>query len=180
MSGFLARHGAHILVLGGPVVLLAGLFAMLELTRPNRPRTSSNISTRLLALAWAAVATTHLAVIAEHFHESALLGAFFLFLCLAQYSYAIAVILRPSKRLLLIGMVANMSVVLLWSYTRVVAIPFGLGPREPVGTVDLTATALEIGTLVLTWIALHSSRATAGRNTAPKTELAARHAHHTA
>ena len=161
MSGFLARHGAHILVLGGPIVLLAALFAMLELTRPERARRSSSTSTQFLALAWAAVATTHLTVIKEHFDESALLGTFFLLLSLAQCSYALAVLLRVSKRLLIVGMIANMSVVLLWTYTRVVAIPFGLGPREAVGAVDLTATALELGTVALTLIVLRRPRATA-------------------
>ena len=159
MSGFLARHGAHILVLGGPVVLLAAMFAMLELTRPDRTRRSSSVLTRLLALTWAAVATTHLTIIREHFAESAVLGSFFLMLSLAQYGYAAAVLLRPSRRLLIVGMVTNLSVVLLWTYTRVVAIPFGLGPREPVGTVDLVATALEIVTVALTSIALRRPRA---------------------
>lgn len=160
MSGFLARHGAHIIVLGGPVVLLAAMFAMLELSRPDRTRTSTSVTTRLLALGWAAVATTHLAVIREHFGESALLGTFFLGLSLAQYSYAIAMLLRATRRLLIVGMIANLSVVLLWAYTRVVAIPFGLGSREPVGSVDLAATGLEVGTVALTLIILCRSAMT--------------------
>lgn len=155
---FLADHGAHILVLGGPLVLLAGLFAMLELTRPDRPERSSDVSTRWLALTWAAAATIHLAVIAEHVEESALLGAFFLLLSLAQYGYAVAVILHASRPLLLVGLVGHLSVVLLWAWTRAAAIPFGLGPREPAGAADLVATVLELCTVVLTWIALRRLR----------------------
>lgn len=156
MSEFLARHGAHIIVLGGPIVVLAGLFAMLELTRPDRPRRTLNVWIGLLALTWAAVATTHLTIIAEHFREAIVLGTFFLFLSVAQYSYAIAVLFRPTTRLLLFGMAANASVILLWIYTRVVAIPFGIGAREPVGTADLIATGLEAATIVLAAIALSS------------------------
>jgi hypothetical protein len=159
MSEFLARHGAHIVVLGGPAVLLAGMFGMLELTRPGRSARGSGAPTRLLAFAWAAVATIHLAVIEEHFEESALLGAFFLLLSLAQYGYAAAVVLRASTRLLLVGVVANLSVILLWSYTRVVAVPFGLGGREPVGAADLAATVLELSAVALTWVVLHRSGA---------------------
>ncbi|MCX6398680.1 MAG: hypothetical protein NTX33_01950 [Propionibacteriales bacterium] len=156
-SEFLADHGAHVLVLGGPVVVLAGLFAMLELTRPDRPRRGADGSISWLALTWAAAGTLHLAVIAEHFEESALLGSFFVLLSLAQYGYAFAVILRSSRRLLLLGLVANMSVVLLWAWTRAVSVPFGLGPREPAGVLDLAATGLELGAVVLTWIALRRS-----------------------
>lgn len=167
MSGFLARHGAHIVVLGGPIVLLAGLFAMLELTRPGRTRTRSSASTRLLALTWAAVATTHLTIIGEHYEESAVLGTFFLVLSLAQYGYAVAVLIRANTQLLVVGMIANASVVLLWVYTRVVAIPFGLGPREPIGTVDMVATGLEVATVALTLIALRGTRAVALRAATP-------------
>lgn len=164
MTGFLARHGAHILVVGGPVVLLAGLFAALELTRPDRHSRSPGASTTLLALAWAAVATVHLAVIREHFEEAAALGAFFSILSLAQYAYALAVILRSSDRLLLVGLVTNMSVVLLWAYTRAVAVPFGLGPREPAGAADLAATALELCTVVQAWVVLRRRRSDAGQD----------------
>ncbi|GAA3804099.1 hypothetical protein [Nocardioides panacisoli] len=162
MSEFLARHGAHILVLGGPVVLLAGLFAMLELTRPDRPRRDAAIPTRLLALTWAAAATIHVAVIAEHFEEATVLGVFFSLLSTAQYVYALAVVLRASRRLLLVGMVANTSVIVLWAYTRAVAVPFGLGPREPAGAADLAATALELCAVLLTWTVLRRPRGTGG------------------
>jgi hypothetical protein len=157
VSEFLARHGAHVVVLGGPIVLLAGLFASLELTRPDRTRRRSGVATRLLAVTWAAAATTHLAVIAEHYAESAVLGTFFLVVSAVQYGYAVAVVVRATRRLLVVGMVANLSVVLLWAYTRVVAIPFGLGEREPVGAVDLLATAFEVGSVALTLTVLRRS-----------------------
>lgn len=154
MSEFLARHGAHIIVLGGPIVVLAGMFVVLELTKPERARARQTVLTRVLALAWAAVATTHLTVIKEHFGESPVLGSFFLVLSLVQYGYAVALLVHVTRRLLVLGLIANTSVILLWTYTRVVAIPFGLGGREPVGAVDLLATALEIGTVVVTLLVL--------------------------
>lgn len=146
-------------MLGGPFVLLAGLFGLLELTRPNRAPRAPGVPTTLLGLAWAAAATTHLTVIGEHFHESSLLGAFFLLLSLAQYAYALAVSFHSSQRLLLAGLAANLSVLLLWAYTRTIALPFGIGPRESVGAADLTATTCEVVAVVLTWIALRRAGA---------------------
>lgn len=156
-SEFLTHHGAHILMLGGPAVLLAGMFTMLELTRTDRPTRGSDVTTWWLALTWAAAAAIHLAVTPEHFAKSPLLGAFFLLLGLAQCGYAVALVLGASRPLLAVGLVANLSVVLLWASTRLVGVPFGLGPREPAGAADLLATALEIGAVVLTWVALRRS-----------------------
>lgn len=155
---FLAHHGAHILMLAGPVVLLVGLFAMLELTRPGRPPRRADAPPVWLALTWAAAAAIHLAVTPEHWADSALLGAFFLLLGLAQCGYAVALVLGASRRLLLAGLVANLAVVLLWAWTRTVALPVGLGPREPAGALDVVATALELGAVVLAWVVLRRAR----------------------
>lgn len=153
-SELLADHGAHALMLVGPLVVAAGLFTMLELTGPDRPGKGRKLVLGWLALTWAAAATIHLAVIAEHLEESAALGVFFLLLSLAQYAYAVAVVVRGTGGLLRLGLAFHVAVVLLWAYSRTVALPLGLGPREPVGVADLVATVLELGALVLTWAAL--------------------------
>lgn len=155
-SGFIAHQSAHVLMLGWPLVLLAGMFAALELTRADRPTRPSVLPTAWLAGPWAAAASIHLAVAPEHFAASVLLGVFFLLLGVVQCGYAVAVVVRTSRGLLVLGLVINVSVVLLWAYSRAVAVPLGLGPREPVGAADLLATTLEVGAAVLTWIALRS------------------------
>lgn len=154
LSGFLAHHGAHLLLLGGPVVLLAAMFTALELTRPGRTTSSPDVLRWWLAPVWAAAAAIHLAVVGEHLEESALLGAFFLVLGAAQCAYAVAVVVRVHRRLLLVGLTVNLAVVLLWVCTRTVGIPFVEGSPEPVGPADLVATVLELATVVLSWIAL--------------------------
>ncbi len=151
---FLLHHGSHLLMLASPLVLLACMFTVLELTRPDAPARAPVVATWWLALVSAAAAAIHLAVVVEHLGESVVLGAFFLALGAAQGGYAAAVLLRPGRRLLVIGLVSTGAVVLLWAYTRTVGVPFGLGPREPAQAADLVATALQVGAMLLTSMAL--------------------------
>lgn len=153
-NDFLLHHGSHLLMLASPLVLLAGMFTVLELTRPDAPVRAPVVATWWLALASAAAAAIHLAVVVEHFEESVVLGAFFLVLGAAQAGYAAAVLLRPGRRLLVIGLASTGAVVLLWLYTRTVGVPLGLGPRERVEAADLLATMLQLGAMLLTSIAL--------------------------
>ncbi len=148
----MADHTAHLLMLGGPVVVLGGLFAMLHLTRPDRTRVVSS-APLLLAMAWAGAAIVHLLVIRDHFAETAVLGVFFLVLTVVQLGYAAALLVRCSPQLLTAGLFINLSVVMLWAATRTAALPL-VGHRESVGVADLTATGFEILAIVLTARAL--------------------------
>ena len=155
---FLARHGAHVIVLGGPLVLMAGMFAVLHLSDPERDRpTRPQRGLLPLALCWTAAGAIHLAVIGEHFEDAFLLGAFFVVLAAVQLSYAWALLTIPTPQLLVAGLVANLGVIGLWAFTRAVDVPFGLGGREPIGVVDLTATALELAAVLLTARALRAA-----------------------
>jgi hypothetical protein len=99
----------------------------------------------------ATAAGIHLAVIREHFLEDPLLGWFFLALTVSQLGYAAILLVRPSRRLLAVGIVGNLSVVGLWVYTRVVGIPFGIagGELEAVGAADVLAAMVELAAAVL-------------------------------
>lgn len=156
-NGFLVHHGAHALMLGWPLVLLAVMFAALELTRAPSPTPPRPLPSSWLALPWAAAASIHLAVVPEHVAESMLFGAFFLLLGVLQCGYAVALVVHASRRLLVLGLVLDVSVVALWAYSRTVGAPLGLGPREPVGLADLASTALEVVAAVLAGIALRRS-----------------------
>ncbi|MCU1587316.1 MAG: hypothetical protein JWN31_809 [Frankiales bacterium] len=158
MSEFLTRHGAHLIVMGGPAVLLAGMFAALHLDGRVQQRPARSRLTALLALCWIGSATVHLLVIREHFEEAAVLGAFFLVVCVIQYGYAVALALAESRQLLVLGLLANIGMIGLWTYTRTASVPFGLGPREALGAADVTATAFEAVAVVLAAAALRRTR----------------------
>ena len=89
----------------------------------------------------------HLWAMPEHFEEWWGYGAFFLVSAVAQGTYAAALLRRPSRPLLLLGVGGNFSIVALYLLTRTVGIPlFGphAGEVEGIGAVDLSATAAEL------------------------------------
>jgi putative NADH-flavin reductase len=64
-------------------------------------------------------------------------------------------LLRPSRRLLVVGAVGNLAIVALWGVTRTVGIPIGPTPWRPeaVGTADALAVQLELAlALGATWL----------------------------
>jgi hypothetical protein len=163
-------HLGH-LVVGGAALLLASVVAVVTVLRDRRRGSTSRITsagssipgagTGLAAVGWSAVAmagaaTVHGAVVREHFGEAALLGTFFLLLTLAQYGYALAVLLRPRAWLIRVGLLANVAVVVLWVYTRTVGIPFGIagGEVEHVELADLMAAGFEIAAVTAGVLAL--------------------------
>lgn len=162
MSSFLTRHGAHLIVMGGPFVLMAAMFAALQLDGRPRQRPSGSRLAAPLALCWVGAATTHLLVIREHFDEAWVLGLFFLVLSAIQYAYALALALTESRQVLVLGLLANLGVLALWAFTRLASLPFGLGRREPVGAADVIATAFEAVAVVLAGAALRRLRSAGG------------------
>src|SRR5215207_6901391 len=107
-------------------------------------------------------ALTHAWAMPEHFEEWWGYGTFFLIAAAAQACYGLALLRRPGRPLLLLGVVGNLSIVSLWAVTRTVGIPF-FGPHagevERVGMVDLSATVAELALVtVLLVAALRSIR----------------------
>jgi hypothetical protein len=88
----------------------------------------------------------HLWVMPEHFGEWWSYGAFFLAASCAQLLYVPLLLLKPSRTVLLLGIIGNSSIVLLWLVTREVGIPL-LGPEawevEKVGVIDVCVSASE-------------------------------------
>ncbi len=96
-------------------------------------------------------ALVHLWAMPEHFEEWWGYGAFFLVSAVAQGAYAAALLRRPGRSLLLLGVGGNLSIVALYLATRTVGIPF-FGPHagevEGVGVADLFATSAELALVV--------------------------------
>ncbi len=92
-------------------------------------------------------ALVHLAVTPEHLSNWWGYGAFFLAAALAQGAYAAVLLRRPSRRMLLAGILGNSAIVLLYLATRTLGVP-PVGPEagevEAVGDLDACATVSEV------------------------------------
>jgi len=102
---------------------------------------------RLVVACSVGAAAVHAAVISEHFRESALYGWFFVLSALAQVTWGVLVARRGDRDLLVAGALGNTLIVTLWVVTRTAGLPVGPEPWRPeaVGSLDVLATALEVG-----------------------------------
>ena len=99
----------------------------------------------LAALSMAA-AGIHFAVMGEHFAEYVAFGVFFSVVAWSQALWAVGVIVLPSRRLLLVGLVGNAVVILVWLISRTIGLPIGPEPGapEPAAFIDVLSTILEV------------------------------------
>lgn len=118
---------------------------------PRRP-----IWVTVTAVAAVGAAAVHYVVMPTHFAEAALYGTFFLLAATAQLGYAVLLLLRPSRPLLVVGVAGNLAMVSLWLFTRVVTIPVGpaAGSTEAFGGLDVLASTFELIFVVAGVIAL--------------------------
>ena len=108
------------------------------------PRVSTPQAT-LAALSMAAAAI-HFAVMGEHFAEYAAFGVFFSVVAWLQASWAVGVIVLPSRSVLLAGLLGNALVVVVWVLSRTTGLPIGpeAGAPEPAAFVDVLSTIIEL------------------------------------
>ena len=99
-------------------------------------------------------AAIHFAVIGAHFAEFAPYGVAFAALAWFQVGWAIVYLAAPSMPAATLGAAINGGAVVVWALSRTVGLPIGPEPGElePVGPLDLVATALEIALIgLLLW-----------------------------
>ena len=91
-------------------------------------------------------AAIHFAVIGEHFAEYVLFGVFFSVAGWFEALWALAYVVRPTRRLAGTALVVNGATVLIWGWAHLVGLPFGPDPGhvEPTSITDLMATLFEI------------------------------------
>ena len=143
-SGHPLWHFAAVLI--GPLVTSAalGLFGRWKRTRAARARIEPfNLVLAGLGLTAAAI---HVSVCAEHFREWIVYGLFFVAASVFQASWSVAILVRPSRRLLLLGALVNDFIVILFVASRTIGMPFGPEARqpEPVTAAGLAATICEL------------------------------------
>ena len=109
-----------------------------------------------MAVASFCAALIHSAVMPAHFSQSVWYGSFFLVTALTQLAFAVAILIRPSRQLVLAGVLGALTVVALWILSRVAGVPIGpdRGATEPFGILDSLASlgeaaAATFGILVL-------------------------------
>jgi hypothetical protein len=130
--------------------------------RPQVPeRTRADGTTIGGLLCWAAAAASiasaaiHFSVIGEHFEEVWYFGVFFMTVAWFQVGWAIAIIVRPTRRLLAAGAVLQALLVVIYLWSRTTGLPVGPEPWSPeaVAFLDVLATVFEViaavGALVL-------------------------------
>jgi len=121
----------------------------------SEQRALPNGAVATLCVLSGAAAAIHFAVIGEHFAEYWAFGAFFLVLAWFQAAWAVLIVVRPSRSLLLFCAIANGAVLVIWLWSRTLGLPIGpeAGETEPAELIDVVATAAE-GLLVVGCLAM--------------------------
>jgi hypothetical protein len=115
----------------------------------------------------------HFAYSGEHFEVAWLHGAFFAVVAWFQLSWAVAIMVRPSRGLLALGAVGNAAVAATWAMSRIWGVPVGPGAwtPEPVALADALATGFELG-IVAVCLAVLARPALARQSVRPSLGLA--------
>ena len=157
--GVVAHAIHYALLFGGLACVIALLLASRPSGRRRRPARVPAVRPRetstapgafcVAVVSSVAAAGVHAAATPAHVHEGVLIGGFFVVSSAAQLVWALLAMSRgPRPPLLWAAVVGNASIVALWTYTRTVGVPFGLGERETVGPWDLAAGAWELVAVV--------------------------------
>jgi hypothetical protein len=108
----------------------------------------------VLALAAAGAGVIHLVHAPGHLAEWAPLGIGFYVAGVLQLAWCGAVLVRPSRRVLLAGAVGSAVFVAFYLLTRTVGLPVGPSrlTAEPFGRADVVCTALEVAVIAAAWL----------------------------
>src|SRR5262245_38374131 len=146
-------------LLDAPVVREDETAAAAAAPEPVAEAPEASPATRwLLAACLAGAAVIHAAMAPSHLGESALEGWGFVVSAWAQLALAVAVLVRPSRRVGAAVVATNAVLIAVWVVSRTAGLPFGAhsGHAESVGFVDGVCVALEavaviIGAAVAGW-----------------------------
>jgi hypothetical protein len=132
-------HAIHYGVLA---IGLAGVAVLLVPTLlPPRPEAAlTNLLLPVVAVSSGAAAGVHAAVCPAHLAEATATGLFFAGAALGQLAWTVLALRRPTRPLLVAGIVGNVAVLVVWALSRSVGLPVGPATAvEPVGAWDLAA-----------------------------------------
>jgi hypothetical protein len=131
---------------------------------PTGPGTVGRYLRWLLAASSIAAGVVHFAVSGGHYDVSWRHGLFFTLVAWLQLSWGVGILVRPTRRLLVAGVVLNAGVLGVWVISRVWGVPVGPDAWTPqsVSFADALASGLEAG-IVLCSIGVLVRPALAGR-----------------
>jgi hypothetical protein len=115
----------------------------------------------------------HFAYSGEHFDVGWPHGTFFAVVAWFQISWAVGIMVRPTRTVLALGAVVNAFVIGTWIMSRVWGVPIGPGAwdPEPISLADGLATGLEVGIVVIS-LAVLARPALAQQSVRPSLGLA--------
>jgi len=98
----------------------------------------------------------HFAVSGEHYSLSWLHGSFFAVIAWLQVAWAVGVVLRPTRRLLIAGVVLNAGIIGVWVMSRVWGVPVGPDAWTPesITLADALSSAFEAGIVFFSLVVL--------------------------
>jgi hypothetical protein len=125
---------------------------MSELSAPTiRPWTRPGpVRAAVLVMGSAGAAAIHFGMIPAHADESTVLAVGFAVCAWLQAAFAVAVLIRPTRGLLVAGAVLNVLALAVWGWSRLFGLPLGIGDGdiEPVVAIDALCAVLEAAVIV--------------------------------
>ncbi|CAN5574511.1 hypothetical protein BH20ACT2_BH20ACT2_10890 [soil metagenome] len=113
---------------------------------PGSTVTVGRFAAGAAAVASLAAAAVHLAVLPAHAEISAAHGVLFASAAGLQAAWAVGVVIRPARRVLVAGVALHAAIALAWLVSRTVGLPVPPDPwvPEPVGLADTVATGFAL------------------------------------
>ncbi len=112
-------------------------------TQHVRPSvTGSDEVTLVASFLLAAAGLAHLSVAPAHFSEWWVFGLLFLVAAAAQIGFAVALLVRPSRALVVGAVAVSLGLILTWVVSRTGGLPFGpdAGAAEEIGLLNVITT----------------------------------------
>lgn len=149
----MTHHLPHLVMMLVPFTVFAGILGVQWRVSADEPMP---VPLWLLSGLTAASGFVHGGVTGHHAHEAAVLGWAMAVMCLAQVTGAVWLLFAPRRRVVEVGVVGNLAVVVLWVWTRLLGIPFGIagGERQRIGGWDSACTLLEVAAVLAGLVAL--------------------------
>lgn len=125
-------------------------------TRATDPEPPGMAVRVLLATFLIGAGAIHLVMVPSHSQDSALDGALFALAGWAQIALGVFAVARPRRPVLQATVVANVAIIAAWAVSRTAGLPWGAhaGTAEDASSIDLLATGLAAGAVLLAGVAL--------------------------
>lgn len=142
-----SHHLPHLVMMLVPFAVFAGILGVQWRLSADTPLPAP---LWLMSGLTAVAGGIHGAVTSHHAHEAAVLGWAMAVMCAVQLTWSAWLLFAPRVRVIEVGVLGNLAVIVLWSWTRLLGIPFGIagGQRQVIGTWDAVCTLVEVAAVL--------------------------------